>query len=396
MTNTLPQIAFHEVANRQWDCVVIGAGPAGSLAASRTAQAGLETLLVERKQFPRDKVCGACLNHRALSILDSIGLGDLPSLVGGVPIDSFEVRFGQRSLRLALPAGIAISRAALDQELAVVAVQRGASFLPQTAATVVFDSENCETRTVQLTCNQSPIKEIAIKTRMVIAADGLGHPSLRSLNEFGEIVSPSSRIGVGTTISNSADFIQPGVIHMAVGRHGYVGMVQVENGKLNVAAAIDSKAAKDSESLQTLINQILTEAGRPPFEEECHWSGTLPLTRGTRRVASNRVFLIGDAAAYVEPFTGEGMTWAFAGGLTVGDLAAQAVDDPASTACFWQTHWEQQVAGRQKWCQRLALLLRSPSSIRVAMQIAKALPVVANRIIREMNQDYKYLKANIT
>lgn len=58
-TSTLSAVAG------SWDCVVIGGGPAGALAARQTAQLGFSTLVVERKSFPRSQVCGACLNHRA-------------------------------------------------------------------------------------------------------------------------------------------------------------------------------------------------------------------------------------------------------------------------------------------------------------------------------------------
>lgn len=72
---------FDAAGAATWDALVIGAGPAGALAARQLAQAGVRVLLVERNAFPRWKVCSACLNGQALSVLDAIGLEALvPSL----------------------------------------------------------------------------------------------------------------------------------------------------------------------------------------------------------------------------------------------------------------------------------------------------------------------------
>src|SRR5262249_20214497 len=59
------------------DCAVVGAGPAGSLAARQVAQQGLQVLLIDRAAFPRWKVCGCCLNLAALASLNAVGLQSL-------------------------------------------------------------------------------------------------------------------------------------------------------------------------------------------------------------------------------------------------------------------------------------------------------------------------------
>ena len=61
----------------RYDVLVVGAGPAGSTVAALTARAGLSTLVIERAQFPREKVCGDCLNPGAWKILDHLGVSEL-------------------------------------------------------------------------------------------------------------------------------------------------------------------------------------------------------------------------------------------------------------------------------------------------------------------------------
>ena len=67
-----------DVSAHVWEAVVIGAGPAGAVAARELAHQGLSVLLVDKARFPRRKVCGGCLNAAVLMLLEQIGLGDLP------------------------------------------------------------------------------------------------------------------------------------------------------------------------------------------------------------------------------------------------------------------------------------------------------------------------------
>lgn len=75
--------------------------------------------------------------------------------------------------------------------------------------------------------------------------------------------------------------------------------------------------------------RLVREAGWPAPElfAELSWRGTPALTRRRTRISEERVFVLGDAAGYVEPFTGEGMAWALASGAAVAPLAARAVGE---------------------------------------------------------------------
>ena len=72
-----PTLDVETAVSQKWDALVIGAGPAGALAARQAALSGKRVLLVDSKSFPRPKVCGACLNGQALVVLQSVGLGSV-------------------------------------------------------------------------------------------------------------------------------------------------------------------------------------------------------------------------------------------------------------------------------------------------------------------------------
>src|SRR5438093_13336967 len=111
---------LRDLADIDWDAIVIGAGPAGSVAARQIALAGRRVLLLDKKSFPRRKVCGACLNQSSVAALERIGLGAALRNLHAPELNRFElrVRAGSRRLSVSLPSGVAVSRATLDALLA--------------------------------------------------------------------------------------------------------------------------------------------------------------------------------------------------------------------------------------------------------------------------------------
>ena len=106
-----PTLTLEQAAGRTWPVVVVGAGPAGAVAAGLIARAGSRVLLVDRSTFPRAKVCGCCLNGRALAALADAGLGDLPARLGAVPLTAFRARGGRARGRVAArPGRVAVAR----------------------------------------------------------------------------------------------------------------------------------------------------------------------------------------------------------------------------------------------------------------------------------------------
>ncbi|HEV3121769.1 MAG TPA: FAD-dependent monooxygenase, partial [Isosphaeraceae bacterium] len=229
-----PTLGLDAACAVTWDAIVLGGGPAGALAARQLATGGARVLLVDKKPFPRSKVCGACLNGQALSVLRAVGLGNLVADLGGIPLDTFELRLADQSAQLSLPAGAALSRARLDAALVSAAISAGAEFLPETRASV--DGVESNMRRVVLTRDGQSRMASA---RVVLVAAGLAHTCLARDPTFQIRTRAGSRIGAGCVLEHFPDFFRERTIFMAVGRHGYVGLVRLEDGLLNIGAALD-------------------------------------------------------------------------------------------------------------------------------------------------------------
>jgi flavin-dependent dehydrogenase len=351
------------------DLLIIGAGPAGSLAALEAARRGASVLLVDKSPFPRTKVCGCCLSSAALQQLAAAGLADLPTRLRAKPLAALRLHAGPRSAEVPIPGGVALSRAAFDSALVKAAVAAGATFLPNTFA--VIQSPGVVTL-------RNETGETTVTARVVIAADGLAGRAAGPAPQ----ASADSRMGAGLVVDHPLCDYAPGAIHMAVGPAGYVGLVRLEDSRLDVAAAFDPDDLRALGGPGPAAAAILAACHLPPIPALAanRWHGTPLLTRARPAVAAERLLVVGDAAAYVEPFTGEGMTWALASGRAAGTLAAEAARSPTwnpQTESCWAALHAALLSRRALRCRALALLLRRPLLTCLAVAALSLCPELA-------------------
>jgi flavin-dependent dehydrogenase len=221
-------------------------------------------------------------------------------------------------------------------------------------------------------------------------ASGLGGPGAKDEPVARTEVAARSRVGAGCVVDDFPGSYGERTIFMAVGRRGYVGLVRVEDGRLNIAAAFEGDYLRSSGRAGRAAASVLAEAGFPAVDalDEADWHGTVPLTRRTFPLAAERVFLLGDAAGYVEPFTGEGMGWALTAAHAVTPLALRAAGrgrwDPALSRA-WPALHRKLVGRRQHLCRGLALVLRHPWPARLALELASRAPGLAGHVIDRVN-----------
>jgi flavin-dependent dehydrogenase len=371
-------------SRRIWDVAVVGAGPAGAMAARELARLGQDVLLLDRASFPRWKVCGCCLNGHALATLRSAGLESVIERSGAVPLGGIRLASAGRVAEVPLSGSLALSREAFDAAMVQAAIQAGVAFLPQTWAALKSDGGTvrerlaCDSGT-RLELRQGPTRECGT-ARVVLAADGLGAKLVARAGIGEDRDSLAARIGAGVIVPTAPVFYEPGRIFMACGRDGYLGLVRLEDGRLNLAAALDPRWVRACCGPGHAAAELLAEAGWPavPNLAKLSWRGTAPLTRQPRRRARERLFLLGDAAGYIEPFTGEGIAWALAAGRAIAPLAARAVRHwHPGLSREWDALYRRLIEPRQRICRIVATVLRSPVLTGTAVRLLAFAPRLA-------------------
>jgi flavin-dependent dehydrogenase len=375
-------------AARHWDAIVIGAGPAGSAAAIRLARAGRRVLLVDRGTMPREKVCGCCLSPTALAELESLdafAAGDARP----VPLDSVTLVAGGCAARLPL-AGATLSRESLDTVLVARAIRAGADWLPHTTVGSINDAAE----RVRLAIRPADAM-LALEADHALIATGLADHvridcagaamSRHHERDTRRRIAAASRIGVGLSLEAAASDLPAGRLVMAVGRTGYAGIVRLQDGRIDIAAAIEpqavARAGRPQAAIAALLAESLTGADvrlDGDAVSAAHVLATPALTHRAPLVAGSqgRLCRIGDAAGYVEPFTGEGMGWALVSGRLMADAILAGGPPTAIAAAFSRGH-DAFFAAHHARCRRVSLAVRHPWLVRAAIRLARFAPRIA-------------------
>jgi flavin-dependent dehydrogenase len=359
------------------EVLVVGAGPSGAFLAALLARDGVDVTLVERDRFPRWTVCGACLSGAGVAQLRAEGMEHVLSDGGALPLGQMELRGWGRRADLPLFGGRVLSRAALDLGLVEEARAAGAEVRMGTRARL--GRWTGEGREVDLAGPAGPSGRLA--ARVVVAATGL-HPLPRLPEAGGDSGlehARTSRIGVGAVVDDWAEGPAPGTVRMNVGPGGYVGQVLQEDGGWVVAGALDPYFLREQGGPGPAVEALLrTEGTETRWVVREGWRGTPTLTRTRSHRTEPGVFYLGDAAGYVEPFTGEGMGWGLRGARELRPLVCQAVAGwSADLADRWDRRYAARVGIHQRLCRTVAWLGRRPSLARGAVTALSWAPWLA-------------------
>jgi geranylgeranyl reductase family protein len=282
-----------------YDVIICGGGPAGTASAAFCAAGGLKTLVIEKAIFPREKVCGDCINPSAWPVLERLDVADRVMALAHSNLTEVEfIGINGRTIKYPLPASgrgeIAVKRSLFDQLLLQRAIECGAEVRQETTVTSVE-------RGWKVRCGEE-----IFTSRYLIAADGRNSTVLHLLGLMPASV--KERVGIQAYISAPARFGERVVLRFLP--EGYCGYCSVGNGQLDLClvskpAGIASLKKWSEEHFEIAPGQA--------------WRTITPLTRKAVPPSAKNLLLVGDAARVVEPFTGEGIYYAIAS----GELAAK-------------------------------------------------------------------------
>jgi|GEM_PF-51935 len=303
------------------DAVVAGGGPAGSACALLLARAGLAVTLVERATFPRRKVCGEYLNSGAVAALDRLGV------LGEVRAQAFALRgvrlVPPRAPSVELPfshGALACERETLDAILLRAAVYAGVTVVHGRVEDVLRDRGRIDGLWVRN--DDGTVYEV--RARWTVGADGCGSVVARRAG-LTRHTWRGPKFAVGGHYAGFGDL--GGFVEMYVGAGAYFALNPLGHDKTNVMVVIPkSSLATWSGFVDEGVAGKAAELGRGHRSfAGAQRIGTRaaigPLAHSVRAPVANGVVLIGDAAGFLNPFTGQGVFLA----LTSAEGAARAI-----------------------------------------------------------------------
>ncbi len=320
--------------------VIVGGGPAGSSAAYFMARAGLDVIVLDRARFPRDKPCSEYMSPQASRILAEMGALEAVVSSGAAQLTGMRVHapngatihgefvsgHGYRGFR---DRGLAVRRTILDTILLQRARDAGARVEEEVRVTDVVKDASGRVTGVQTSASASGVPR-AINAGIVIGADGLRSVVGRRLGLIRASRWPR-RIALVTHYRNVQGSRQFGEMH--VDRSGYLGFADVGNGLTNVAVVVPvSRAAEIAADRTEFLESWIAERPRiaelfSSAERVDPVMATGPFASAARRAWTRGAALVGDAADFFDPFTGEGIYSALRGGELLAGHVAESFED---------------------------------------------------------------------
>jgi flavin-dependent dehydrogenase len=327
-----------------------------------------------------------------LNALKQSGLGSLPEEHCAPAIQSLHLSSAGHEASVPLPGGAVLSRTALDEALTDAAADAGVTFV--SSVHVALGEMFPDKRSIIL---RREGEEATVSAKVVIAADGLGGRLLRDAKSFDTHVARDSRVGAGTQVADAPSFYERGTIYMACGSGGYVGLARLGNGDLNVAASLDVEYTKRSGGPASASGAILASSGFPsvPFLEGSQWKGTPALTRVRMNVSAHRLLVLGDAAGYVEPFTGEGMATAMGSALAVAPIVMMGLEEwGPDIESEWANGHRRLTRRSRAVCRLLSKGLRHPKLVAYSIAALSRAPGLARPVVHHLNRPYSTVKVS--
>lgn len=338
------------------EVLVVGGGPAGTSTATALAKAGVDVVLVDRARFPRPKPCAEYLSPEASRILDSMGALAAVESTGAAQLKGVLVR---------APNGATIRGEFVAGHSYTPYRQRGLSVRREVLDKVLIDTARRSgvevregTRVMGLSARNAgydvDLGDSHIRARLVIGADGLHSVVARRLGLTSTARWPK-RLALVTHYEGVTGIGDLAEMHVEA--DGFVGIADVGHGLTTVAMVVSARRAREIAADKTqFLERWLSE--KPQLKSRFANArrvtpvrATGPFASQARRAWTNDALLVGDAADFFDPFTGEGIFAALRGGELAAEATLNALraNGSARTSALAAYDGERRRAFRGKW-----------------------------------------------
>ncbi|MFL5489061.1 MAG: NAD(P)/FAD-dependent oxidoreductase [Gemmatimonadaceae bacterium] len=319
------------------EVIVVGGGPAGASTACALAREGVDVLVLDRASFPRDKICAEYLSPQASRILSDMNVLDeieaeAPAHLAGMRVRApnglfADGRFvGDHGFRAFRDTGLAVRRIILDEIVLRGARRAGARV--QESMRVIDLVQNGSPRIAGVIALSPDGQRQTLRARYIVGADGLRSVVGRRLGLVRTSPIWPRRIAFVAHYTDVAGTTDMGEMH--IDYDGYFGIVDVGGGQMNVAVVVPMSRAQKIGDKTEFFEQWI--AARPHLAERFKGarritpiSATGPFATESRRGWAPGAALVGDAADFFDPFTGEGMYAALRGGEMLAPFLVEAL-----------------------------------------------------------------------
>jgi menaquinone-9 beta-reductase len=369
------------MSDSAFDIIVIGGGPAGSMAALTLAQAGYSVCLLERRTFPRETLCGEFLSHEVIEIISDFGLVRGFLDLAPAPITRFALcpdSGGMVSESLGFTA-YGLKRGVFDQFLLNAAIGQGVQALqPADVESVHRRGNGFEVRFRLHDSTQT------IQSRWCVGAYGKTSSLDKQLQR--SFVGTRTRLnGIKFHVPSAAlSGVDPGEIRIFTGPNMYCGINQVGDGTATICflehrkgndvsprARLRELAAVNKHFADILSGQLISMIN----DAQIHGTGNIFF--GRRNVIENGIFMVGDAGRVISPLAGDGIGMALQSSQLLGKLFREYIQtgpDSLTLEAEYRHRWDRMFGSRLRTAAILQRIMLSPTLRRAGTTLLSLSP----------------------